>query len=259
MPGNPLGSIPTNDNNTPKVETVNNKSNTEEDETENEETIQDKEGFEFQLNSPSPAERRVWESYGRHRLRPRRQPSFEHKYPSNHYTNLMVHIFIQLNIKQGLKRFVNVLIKATKSEMQKMNDKVVFHPIKGEQLTRIQNHGALEVLMFLKQKRCENIKDRAVADRLKQRSGSKKSDVTSPTAATESVLVTAAIYATKDRDIAVINTPVVLLMDGMDEEVIAILENEMVDAMLEIDRKIYGKYIIYGKNEKNTCTFASAR
>ena len=28
------------------------------------------------------------------------------------------------------------------------------------------------------------------------------------------------------------------------------LENEMVDAMLEIDREIYGKYVIYDKNEK---------
>ena len=36
----------------------------------------------------------------------------------------------------------------------------------------------------------------------------------------------------------------------MDEEVIVILENKMVYAMLEIDREIYGKYVIYGKNGK---------
>ena len=43
--GNPTGRILTNNKNMPKVETVDNKSNTEEDETENKETIQDGEGF----------------------------------------------------------------------------------------------------------------------------------------------------------------------------------------------------------------------
>ena len=61
MPGNPAEPTPTNDNNTPKVETFN-EYYAKEDENENEETIQDEEGFEFQVNSPSPAEQRVWEA-----------------------------------------------------------------------------------------------------------------------------------------------------------------------------------------------------
>ena len=92
MPGNPPGPTLTNDNNTPKVETFDNDPDTEEDKTENKETIQDKEGFELQVNSPSPAERRVWEASQRHGLLPHRHPSFERKYPGNHYTNLMVHV-----------------------------------------------------------------------------------------------------------------------------------------------------------------------
>ena len=79
MPGNSPGLIPKNDNNTPKVETVGDKPDTEEDETENEERIQDEEGFEFQVNSPFPKEQHVWEASRRHGLRPRRQPIFEHK------------------------------------------------------------------------------------------------------------------------------------------------------------------------------------
>ena len=72
MPGDPPGHIPTNDNKTPKVKTVDDKPDTEEDKPENEETIQDEEEFDFQVNSPSPAERRVWEASHRHGLRPRR-------------------------------------------------------------------------------------------------------------------------------------------------------------------------------------------
>ena len=78
--------------------------------------------------------------------------------------NLMVHIFTQLNLKKVLKRFGNEVIKATESEMQQMHDKVVFHPIKVKQLTRIQKHRALQVIIVLKQKRCGKIKGCAVAD-----------------------------------------------------------------------------------------------
>ena len=79
--------------------------------------------------------------------------------------------------------------------MHQIHDKVLFHSIKGKQLTRSQKHGALQVVMFLKQKRCGKMKVRAVADRRKQRTGSKISDFTSPTAATELLLITASIDA----------------------------------------------------------------
>ena len=104
--------------------------------------------------------------------------------------------------------------------------------------------------IVLKHKLCGKIKGRAVADGRKQRTGPNKSDVTSPTAATDSVLVTAAIDAKKGRDVSVINTAGALLMADIDKEVTVILENEMVDAMLEIDRNIYEKYVIYGENGK---------
>ena len=68
IPGNPPWPINTNNNNTTKVDTVDDKSDTEEEKTKNEETIQDKEGFEFQVNLPLPAERRVWEASQRHGL-----------------------------------------------------------------------------------------------------------------------------------------------------------------------------------------------
>ena len=50
MPGNPTWPIPTNDNNTPKVDTVD-ESDAKENENENKETIKEEEGFEFQVAS----------------------------------------------------------------------------------------------------------------------------------------------------------------------------------------------------------------
>ena len=62
------------------------------------------------------------------------------------------------------------------------------------------------------------------------------------------MLITTAIDATEGRGVAVIETLGSLLTSNMDKEVIVILENDMVDTMFEIDRKIYGKYVIYGEN-----------
>ena len=61
--------------------------------------------------------------------------------------------------------------------------------------------------------------------RTKARRRIKKSDITSPTAATELVLFTSAIDATECQDVAVIDAPGAFLTADMDEEVIVILEN----------------------------------
>ena len=53
----------------------------------------------------------------------------------------------------------------------------------------------------------------------------KKPDVTSPTAATESVLTTAAIDARKGQDVSEIDAPGEFLTSDTDKEVIVILEN----------------------------------
>ena len=55
------------------------------------------------------------------------------------------------------------------------------------------------------------------------------------------------------------DAPGAFLTTDMDKELIIILENEMVNVMLEIDKEVYSKYVINRKNEKNACTFASAR
>ena len=73
------------------------------------------------------------------------------------------------------------------------------------------------MIIILKQKLCDKIKGCAVADGQKQRAGLKKSDVTSPMSATESVLITASIDATEGRDVAVIDAPVAFLTADMDK------------------------------------------
>ena len=58
------------------------------------------------------------------------------------------------------------------------------------------------------------------------------------------MLITAVIHATEKRDVSVVGAPGALMMAYHNEEVIVILANDMLDTMLEIDVKLYGKYVM---------------
>ena len=136
--------------------------------------------------------------------------------------------------------------------MQQMHNKVVLQPVKAEELTKNQKCGSLWVMMFVKKKICRNLKGCAFTYGRKQRNGSNKSDVTSPTTATESVLITAKIDATENLDVTVVDATGAFLTADQDKEAIVILEIEMVNAMLDIDAELYARYVINGKNCKKT-------
>jgi hypothetical protein len=61
--------------------------------------------------------------------------------------------------------------------------------------------------MFLKEKRDRKIKGRTVAGGNKQREYISKEDASSPTIATESILLSCIIDAEEERDVAVIDIP----------------------------------------------------
>jgi hypothetical protein len=105
--------------------------------------------------------------------------------------------------------------------------KDAFAPQVGEELSEEQKKGALESLMFLKEKRDGTIKGRACADGRKQREGSNKSDATSPTVSLEAVLITSIIDAFEGRDVAIVDVPGSFLTADMDEEVLMCLRGKI--------------------------------
>ena len=62
------------------------------------------------------------------------------------------------------------------------------------------------------------------------------------------VRINVEIDAEEGQDVTAIDAPGAFLPDDIDKYVIVILENEMVDAMLDIDKDVYGKCVIHGKN-----------
>ena len=113
--------------------------------------------------------------------------------------NLKHTVLTQYTLKKGLQVFGPKGTEAVFAEMKQLHDRNVCEPIKEKDLSREQKSKALGYLMFLKQKRCGQIKGRGCADRQKQRVWTTKEEATSPTVSTEAVLLTLVIDA-KERE-----------------------------------------------------------
>jgi hypothetical protein len=91
--------------------------------------------------------------------------------------------------------------------MKQLHLRKTFKPKHWRELSKAQRQIVLESHMFLKLKRDGKIKGRTVAGGNKQRDYISKEDASSPTIATESVLLSCIIDAEEHRDVAVVDIP----------------------------------------------------
>ncbi len=128
-----------------------------------------------------------------------------------------------ISLKQGLKEFGLRGEQVVYKELDVLHLQQVFAPQDPGFLTKKEKGKALELLMFLEQKRTRAVKGRLVADRSKQRDYIQEGAAASPTVMTESVLITRAIEATEGQDVAIIDLPGAFLNAEMDEVVHMVL------------------------------------
>jgi hypothetical protein len=122
-----------------------------------------------------------------------------------------------------------------------------FEPINPKDLTDQERQEVLESHLFLKEKRDATVKGRMVAGGNKQRGKVDKLDASSPTAALESVLLTAVIDAKENRDVAVIDIPNAFVQTRLEDDVdkaIMRLRGKLVELMVKVAPEIYTKYVI---------------
>jgi hypothetical protein len=99
--------------------------------------------------------------------------------------------------------------------------------------------------MFLKEKCDGKIKGRTVAGGNKQRDYISKEDASSPTVATESILLSCIIDAEEERDVAVIDIPNAFVQTRVEDEkdmAIIKLRGVLVDILVEIAPDVYKSY-----------------
>ncbi len=104
--------------------------------------------------------------------------------------------------------------------------------------------------MFLKEKGDGSLKGRTVARGNKQQDYISKEDASSPTIATEAVLLSCIIDAEEERDVAIIDIPNAFIQTRVeDEEDMAIIKicGVLVDILVQIAPDIYKSYITTDK------------
>ena len=162
--------------------------------------------------------------------------------------------FIQAySLNKGVKKFGKPGWDAALKEMKQLNDREVFEPIDVSKLSAIEKKRALESLIFLVEKKDKTIKGRTCANGSTQREYVNREDATSPTAATESILLTATIDAEEGRDVMTVDIPnafVQTKLDNNQEKVIMKIRGILVDMLIEINPEMYRSYIVYEGNNR---------
>jgi hypothetical protein len=159
-------------------------------------------------------------------------------------------ITTQLSLKAGLKEWGKKGCKAAHSEMKQLHLRKTFKPKHWRELSKAQRHTVLESHMFLKLKRDGKIKGRTVAGGNKQRDYISKEDASSPTVATESVLLSCIIYAEEHRDVAVVDIPNAFVQTRVENEkdmVLIKIRGILVDILVEISPEAYKSYVSQDK------------
>ena len=106
--------------------------------------------------------------------------------------------------------------------------------------------------MFLNEKPCGTVKGRLVAGGDRQRPYMDKSDVGSPTCATESIMLSALIDAHEGKHVATVDVPNAFVQTNLDETIIVKLRGQVAAFLLSRCPHIYGKYaIITSTNNQN--------
>ena len=116
-------------------------------------------------------------------------------------------IMLQLSLKAGLKKWGEKARQAAHAEMYQLHMRDTFEPLRWEHLTIDEKKKILESHMFLQEKRDGKIKGRTVAGGNKQRGFISKEEASSPTVATESIILTSVIDAMEGRDVATVDIP----------------------------------------------------
>jgi hypothetical protein len=132
--------------------------------------------------------------------------------------DFVVAIATQLSLKAGLKEWGEEAFMVAQSEIKKLHFRNTFKLKHWRELSRVQRQTVLESHMFLKQKWDGKIKGRTVAGGNKQREYISKEDASSPTFATESVVLACIIEAEEERDVAVVDIPNAFIQTRVENE-----------------------------------------
>ncbi len=121
-----------------------------------------------------------------------------------------------------------------------------FRPVYWKDVNKERWKQILESHMFVKKKLTGQIKARKVAGGNKQRDFISKENASSPTVATESVLLTSLVDAQENCNIAIVDIPNVfiqMVVENNEGKVVMRIRGHMVDVLVKLAPRVYGLYV----------------
>jgi len=153
-------------------------------------------------------------------------------------------------VKAGMKHFKERGEKAASAKLHQLHCRHTFEPLNPADLTREELQEVLESHAFLKEKRDQAVKGRAITGGNKQRGKIDKLEAPSPTAASESALLAAVIDAHEGRDVTVVGTPNAFvqtrLEDNKDKAVMR-LRVKLAKLVVKVAPEIHIKCVMINK------------
>ena len=150
----------------------------------------------------------------------------------------------QMSMELVIKEFRDVVVYAVHKYMKQLHNRLVPIPVDTRKLSSISKAAALKYLMLLKMKLYGRDKGRDCADGRSQWAYTRKDESSSPTVATESLMISFVIDTLKRRAVATMDIPGAFLQADMDELACVKFEVLMTELLSKIDPKLYEKYTI---------------
>ena len=163
-------------------------------------------------------------------------------------------------MKTEIKKLGEQGRKASLDEMKQIHDRVVFRPIRIDNMSETERKHAMESLMFLVQKKWGRIKARTCANGSTQRQYITKDEATNPTVSHEATIIKGVIEAKQRCDIMTADIPNAFVqtdIDQSDEKIIMNIGGELVDILVEVSPEIYSNYVVQ-KNVRVSSNVESA-
>ena len=164
--------------------------------------------------------------------------------------------FVQsYSLMKGLKKFGQKGRDAAYKEMKQLHDRVVFKPIRVEDLTEMEKQRAMESLIFLIEKRDGTVKGRTCANGSTQREYTDRDEAASPTAMTESIIITGVIDAKQHRDVMTADIPNAFVQTEVEKKevgqrIVMKIRGPLVDMLVELSPETYADYVVYEGKSK---------
>jgi hypothetical protein len=127
--------------------------------------------------------------------------------------------FIQTySLKTGLNKFGEHGETKVTSEMCQLHERALFKPNRVDDMSQIKRKRAIKSLIFLVEKHDGRVKSRSCANGSTQGAYMERDDAASPTAMTESILITATIDAKQKHDVMTANIPNAFVQTDVDKK-----------------------------------------